>query len=139
MGMRIGEDQWLWVRLMQQGATFCFSPMSLVRYSRSASNRSAAIYRAEQSEHSIAELYNSEGDMTINEYVARIGISKAITQSVRGGTRDAAAAIKAFGYTTRNRRQLRRLRLLNSLPMWLRGVADGAYSALAWIVKKRGL
>lgn len=139
VGMRIGEDQWLWVRLMQQGATFCFSPMSLVRYSRSASNRSAAIYRAEQSEHSIAELYDAEGDLTINEYVARIGIGKAITQSVRGGTRDAAAAIKAFGYTTRNRRQLRRLRLLNSLPMWLRGVADGAYAALAWIVKKRGL
>jgi GT2 family glycosyltransferase len=139
VGMRIGEDQWLWVRLMQQGATFCFSPMSLIRYSRSASNRSAAIYRAEQSEHSIAELYNANGDATINEYVARIGIGKAITQSVRGGTSDAAAAIKAFGYTTRNRRQLRRLRLLNSLPPRLRGVADGAYAALAWIVKKRGL
>lgn len=138
-GMRIGEDQWLWVRLMQRGAQFCFSPMSLVRYSRSASNRSAAIYRAEQTEHSIAELYDAQGDALVNEYVARIGIGKAITQSVRGGTRDAAAAIEAFGYTTRSRRQLRRLRFINALPVWLRGTLNGAYAALAWIVKKRGL
>ena len=138
-GMRIGEDQWLWVRLMQQGAKFCFSPMSLVRYSRSASNRSAAIYRAEKTEYSIEQLLDTKQDVLINEYVARIGIGKAITQSVRGGTEDAARAIKAFGFTTRNRRQLRRLRLLNALPKWLRGAADGAYSALAWIVKKRGL
>lgn len=138
-GMRIGEDQWLWVRLMQQGAKFCFSPQSLVRYSRTASNRSAAIYRAEQTKYSIMQLVDSEGDTLINEYVARIGIGKAITQSVRGGTEDAAEAIRAFGYTTRNRRQLRRLRILNSLPVWLRGSVDGAYSAMAWIVKKRGL
>lgn len=138
-GMRIGEDQWLWVRLMQRGAQFSFSPMSLVRYSRSATNRSAAIYRAEQSEHSIAELYDANGDELVNEYVARIGIGKAITQSVRGGTEDAAAAIKAFSYTQRNRRQMRRLKLLNRLPKWLRGTVDGAYATVAWIVKKRGL
>ncbi|MBR5133878.1 MAG: glycosyltransferase family 2 protein [Alistipes sp.] len=138
-GMRIGEDQWLWVRLMQRGSRFCFSPQSLVRYSRSASNRSAAIYRAEQTEHSIEELVNHKQDTLINEYVARIGIGKAITQSVRGGTEDAAKAIRAFGFTTRNRRQLRRLRLINSLPKWLRGTVDGAYAAVAWIVKKRGL
>lgn len=138
-GMRIGEDQWLWVRLMQRGAQFCFSPMSLVRYSRSASNRSAAIYRREQSEHTIAELVDPQGNAVVNEYVARIGIGKAITQSVRGGTEDAAEAIRAFAYTQRNRRQLRRLKVLNALPKWLRGTVDGAYASVAWIVKKRGL
>ena len=138
-GMCIGEDQWLWVRLMQRGAQFCFSPMSLVRYSRSASNRSAAIYRREQSKHTIAELVDPQGDAMINEYVARIGIGKAITQSVRGGTEDAAEAIRAFAYTQRNRRQLRRLKVLNALPKWLRGTVDGAYASVAWIVKKRGL
>ena len=138
-GMRIGEDQWLWVRLMQRGAQFCFSPMSLVRYSRSASNRSAAIYRREQSEYTIAELVDPQGNAVVNEYVARIGIGKAITQSVRGGTEDAAEAIRAFAYTQRNRRQLRRLKVLNALPKWLRGTVDGAYASVAWIVKKRGL
>ena len=138
-GMRIGEDQWLWVKMVQQGAKFCFSPMSLVRYSRTASNRSAAIYRAEQSAHTIEELYNPEGNSTLNEYVARIAIGKAITQSVRGGTEDARRAAKVFAYTTRSRRQLRRLRILNALPKALRPTADGIYSLLAWAISRKGL
>ena len=139
VGMRMGEDQWVWVRLMQSGAKFCFSPMSLVRYSRTASNRSASIYRTEQSEHSIIELYNPEGDRLTNEYIARIGIGKAITQSVRGGTEDAASAIRDFGYTELNRRQLMRLRITNALPRALRGIVDGIYRTAAWIITKRGL
>ena len=138
-GMRIGEDQWLWARMMQSGAKFCFSPMSLVRYSRSASNRSAAIYRSEESQHSIEELYVPDGDATVNEYVARIAIGKAITQSVRGGTDDARRTAETFSFTRHSRRQLRRLRLLNSLPRMLRPAVDGLYSLLAWSIKRRGL
>ena len=138
-GMRIGEDQWLWVKMVQQGAKFCFSPMSLVRYSRTASNRSASIYRAEQSAHSIEELYTPAGDSTLNEYIARIAIGKAITQSVRGGTEDARRAAKVFAYTTRSRRQLRRLRILNALPKALRPVVDGLYALLAWAISRKGL
>ena len=138
-GMRIGEDQWLWVRMVQCGARFCFSPMRLVRYSRTASNRSASIYRAEHSEHSIEELYNPEQSETLNEYIARIGIGKAITQSLRGGRSDASHAAKVFAYTRRSRRQLRRLKLLNALPMSLRALVDGLYSGLAWVIKRRGL
>lgn len=139
VGMRIGEDQWLWVRMLQQGCNFAFSPMSLVRYSREASNRSAAIYRSEQSDHSIEELYDANGDSTINEYVARIGIGKAITQSVRGGTDDARRAEQAFAYTVNSRRQLKRLKFLNRLPRLLRPMVNGVYAKLAWIVKHRGL
>ena len=139
VGMRIGEDQWLWVRMMQHGAKFCFSPMSLVRYSRTASNRSASIYRAEQSAHSIEELYNPTADSAVNEYIARIALGKAITQSVRGGTDDARRAAKVFAYTTRSRRQLRRLRILNALPKALRPMADGIYSLLAWTISRKGL
>ncbi len=138
-GMRIGEDQWLWARMMQSGAKFCFSPMSLVRYSRSASNRSAAIYRSEESLHSIEELYEPDGDATVNEYVARIAIGKAITQSARGGTDNARRAAEIFSFTRHSRRQLRRLRLLNSLPRMLRPAVDGLYSLLAWSIKRRGL
>lgn len=138
-GMRIGEDQWLWVKMVQQGAKFCFSPMSLVRYSRTASNRSASIYRTEQSAHTIEELYNPAGDSTLNEYVARIAIGKAITQSVRGGTKDARRAAEVFAYTTRSRRQLRRLRILNALPKALRPTADGIYTLLAWLISRKGL
>ena len=138
-GMRIGEDQWLWVKMIQQGAQFAYSPMSLVRYSRSASNRSATIYRAEESRHSIAELYNPKQDERLNEYIARIGIGKAITQSVRGGTEDAKKAVIAFGYTRLSRRQLMRLKLLNHLPVSLRPILNGVYATLAWAIKRRGL
>lgn len=138
-GMRIGEDQWLWVRMVQQGVRFCFSPMSLVRYSREASNRSAAIYRSEHSAHTIEELYDASQPAAINEYVARIGIGKAITQSVRGGTADARRAARAFSYTSRNRRQLLRLRLLNAMPRFLRPVVDSLYRSMAWILFHHGL
>lgn len=138
-GMRLGEDQWLWARMMQMGASFCFSPMTLACYSRTATNRSASIYRSEVSAHSIEELYDVGQRDELNEYVARVGIGKALTQSVRGGTADAERAIKAFGYTRRNARQLRRLRIVNGLPRLLRPMVDGLYSAAAWIFKKRGL
>lgn len=139
VGMRLGEDQWLWARMMQAGGSFCFSPMALVCYSRTATNRSATIYRSETSAHSIEQLYDANQRAELNEYIARVGIGKALTQSVRGGTEDAKRAIEAFSYTQRNRRQLRRLRVINTLPRWMRPAVDGVYSAAAWIFKKRGL
>lgn len=138
-GMRLGEDQWVWIRMVAMGAQFAYSPLSLVRYSRTAENRSASIYRKEQSNHSIEELYSAEQSEVLNEYIARVGIGKAITQSVRGGTEDAQRAIVAFGYTRCNRAQLRRLRLLNVLPCALRSIVNELYSSLAWIIKRRGL
>lgn len=89
--------------------------------------------------HSIAELYDASQSGLLNEYIARVGIGKAITQSVRGGTEDAREAAKMFAYTKRNRRQLRRLRILNSLPRFMRPMVDGAYGMAAWIIKKRGM
>jgi glycosyltransferase involved in cell wall biosynthesis len=138
-GMRIGEDQWLWVRMMQRGCRFAFSPMSLVRYSREASNRSATIYRSEQTQYSLDMLYDPLQSEVLNEYIARIAIGKAITQSVRGGTEDARRVAERFSYTRLSRRQLRRLRILNALPVALRPVADGLYSSLAWLIRHKGL
>lgn len=139
VGMRLGEDQWVWARIMQRGGSFIFSTMPLVCYSRTATNRSASIYRREECEHTIAELFDASQSELLNEYIARVGIGKAITQSVRGGTEDARAAATMFAYTKRNSRQLRRLRVLNSLPRFVRPLVDGAYSAVAWIVKRRGM
>lgn len=138
-GMQIGEDQWLWVSMMKRDAKFCFSPMSLVRYWRTASNRSASIYRSERSAHSLEELYDPAGDATTNEYIARIAIGKAITQSVRGGTDDARHTAEVFAFTRCSRRQLRRLKVLNALPVALRPMVDGIYRAMAWIFKHKGL
>ena len=49
-GMRMGEDQYLWTKLARTSPV-CFSPARLVRYSKAASNRSAAIYRPEHPLH----------------------------------------------------------------------------------------
>ena len=138
-GMRIGEDQWLWIRLIEQGSKFCFSTMPLVRYARTASNRSAKIYRPERCAESIAALYTKDGDPTLNEYIARVGIGKAITQSVHGGTEDAQRAIEAFAYSRLNSRQLRRLRVTNSLPRALRPLFDSLYRSMAWMLRRRGM
>mgnify|MGYP003237932331 CR=1 FL=1 len=55
-GMRMGEDQYLWTKLARTSPV-CFSPARLVRYSKAASNRSAAIYRPEQTRFSFEDLY----------------------------------------------------------------------------------
>lgn len=138
-GMHMGEDQWLWVRILQGGGRFCFSPMPLVRYSRDASNRSASIWRAEHGEHSIEELYDPSQSDDINEYVARIGIGKALILSVRGADAEARRAADFFSYTRRNRRQLRRLGILNAMPAWLRRSVDAAYRGAAWLLLRKGL
>lgn len=44
-GMKIAEDLHLWIRIARRYPV-CFSPERLVRYSRVASNRSAAVYTA---------------------------------------------------------------------------------------------
>ena len=89
--------------------------------------------------HALEELYNPDNDELTNEYIARIAIGKAITQSVRSGTDDARRVAEHFAFTRLSRRQLRRLRVLNSLPVGLRSVVDGLYSFLAWSISRRGL
>lgn len=68
-GMRMGEDQYLWTKLARTSPV-CFSPARLVRYSKAASNRSAAIYRPEQTRFSFEDLYEPAARDSSNEYVA---------------------------------------------------------------------
>lgn len=137
-GMRMGEDQYMWTKIARAGKV-CFSPRVCVNYSRSASNRSAASFRAEHTVYSFEDLYDPAADDSSNEYVARAALGKAIVCSVKGGTEEARRAARFFAYTRRNRRLLHRLRLLNALPPLLRPWADNAYNALAWLLAKKGL
>ena len=50
-GMKIAEDLYMWIRIARRYEV-CFSPERLVRYSRVASNRSAASYTPEKTVHS---------------------------------------------------------------------------------------
>ena len=135
-GMRMGEDQYLWTRVARC-APVCFSPERLVVYTRSASNRSASIFRPEQ--HTLEELYDPAAPEVSNEYVARAALGKALIVSSRGGTAEAARTIAVFRHTRRNRFALRKVRLLNALPAsWRRPLLD-AYNRLAWALAKKGL
>ena len=115
-GMRMGEDQYLWTKLARTSPV-CFSPARLVRYSKAASNRSAAIYRPEQTRFSFEDLYEPAARDSSNEYVARAALGKALVVSAKGGTAEAARAAKFFAYTRHDRRTLRKLRILNALPV----------------------
>ena len=74
-----------------------------------------------------------------NEYIARVALGKALVQSVKGGTDEARKAAKFFAYTRLHRRALRKLRILNALPVSWRATALNIYNRLAWAIAKRGL
>lgn len=74
-----------------------------------------------------------------NEFVARAALGKALIISAKGGTKDAARAIRFFGYTKTYRRTLHKVRILNALPRSWRGPLIGLYNSLAWRIARKGL
>lgn len=137
-GMRLGEDQYLWTKIARQ-SDIAFSPKKMAIYSRAASNRSASIYRAEQTRFSFEELYDSAESDLSNEYIARVALGKALVESVKGGTAAAARAAKFFSYTRLSRRALWKVRVLNSLPRFMRPSLLAAYNWLAWKIAHKGM
>ena len=65
MGMRMGEDQYLWTKIARE-AEVAFWAQPMIIYQKSASNRSASIYRAEQSEFSLEDLYDASASAISN-------------------------------------------------------------------------
>ena len=114
-GMKIAEDLYMWIRIARRYEV-CFSPERLVRYSRVASNRSAASYTPEKTVHSFEELYDPLAPEEDREFVARAALGKALIISTKGGTKEAARAARFFAWTRTYRRTLRKVRALNALP-----------------------
>lgn len=137
-GMRMGEDQYLWTKIARV-AQVAFLPRALAVYSRSAENRSVAIYRTEQTVYSLEDLYDAEADAMSNEYVARVALGKALVECVRGGTAEAERALKFFAYNRLSHRIERKVRLFNALPKSIRGWAYQIYNWLAWHTARKGL
>ena len=137
-GMRMGEEQYFWTRLART-AKVCFSPEPLVRYSKAASNRSASIYRPEQTRFRFEDLYDPATTDASNEYIARAALGKALIVSAKGGTQEAARSADFFSYTRYSRRTLRKVRLLNRLPVSWRTPLLNAYNRLAWILARKGM
>lgn len=138
VGMRLGGDQYMWLKIASQYRV-CFTPERLVNYSMVASNRSAAIYRPEQTLYSLDEFYDPDGDDDRNEFVARVAIGKALDISAKGGTEFARHTIEKYEYTKLYRRGLRKLKILNSLPSRWRPTVHSLYQRLAWRLAHKGL
>ena len=137
-GMKIAEDLYMWIRIARRYEV-CFSPERLVRYSRVASNRSAASYTPEKTVHSFEELYDPLAPEEDREFVARAALGKALIISTKGGTKEAARAARFFAWTRTYRRTLRKVRALNALPAGWRGPVIRLYNALAWRLARKGL
>ena len=139
VGMKLGEDLHLWIRLATD-YPICFTPEALVLYNRSASNRSAGIYTPEQTVHSFEELYRpEEGNSYRNEYVARCAIGKALTLSAKGDTAFGRRTERIFSYTRLYRRGWWKLYLLNRMPARLRPALHDFYNRMAWRLARKGL
>lgn len=137
-GMKIGEDLYVWILIARRYAV-CYSPALLVRYSRVASNRSAAGYTPERTVHSFEELYDPAAPVEEREFIARAALGKALIQSVKGGTREARRTARFFRWTRTYRRTLRKVRILNLLPVAWRGPLLDTYNTLAWRIARKGL
>ncbi len=138
VGMRMAEDQYLWTKIART-AQVAFSPRRLVVYSRAAENRSASIYKPEQTTHSLEELYDPTAKPISNEYVARVALGKALVESSRGGTAVAQRALEFFSYNKLSGKLVRKLRVLNSLPARVRPAALALYNWLAWVIARKGM
>ncbi len=138
LGMKIGEDLHLWIRIARK-YDVAFSPVPLVRYSKTAANRSAAIYTPERTEHSFEELLPEASGDSEREFIARAALGKALIISAKGGTSEARRAARTFGYTRTYRTTLWKVRILNLLPAAWRTPLLNAYNALAWRIARKGL
>ncbi len=136
-GMKLGGDQYMWVKIARDYKV-CYTPLRLTDYYMAASNRSSAIYRAESTPYSFKEFYDKNRP-TLNEYIARVELGKAIVISAKGGTADAADRLNFYAYNRGSRKLWWRLRVMNAMPMPLRAWFHTAYTWLAWKIAKRGL
>ena len=137
-GMKMAGDLYMWIKIARRYRV-CYSPERLARYSKVASNRSATSYTPERTAYSFEELYDPAAPEEEREFIARAALGKALIQSVKGGTEEARRAARVFGWTKVYRRTLRKVRLLNLLPVRWRGPLLDLYNAVAWRLARKGL
>lgn len=137
-GMKIAGDLYMWIKLARRYRV-CFSPRPLVRYLKEASNRSASIYTPEKTAYSFEQLYDPSAPLSEREFVARAALGKALILCAKGDTEAARRAIETFSYTKTYRRTLRKVQVLNRLPVHWRQPLLNFYNRMAWLIAKKGL
>jgi len=137
-GMKLGGDQFMWVKLVAGGWRVAFSPLRMCRYNIAASNRSAATYVAEKTPYSFRD-YRLDGAYWRNEYLAKVEINKALTVSAKGGDDYAREVERFYGYTRLSRRAWHKLWILNRLPRRWRTPLMRFYNGAAWLLARKGV
>lgn len=142
-GMKMGGDQWMWIKLASHYGV-CFSPRALCDYSMVASNRSGAIYTPEVTKYTFEEMLDKpypsrEENFWRGEFVAKCAIGKALTLTAKGDTEFGRRVVHNFGYTRHYRRGLLKLRLLLLVPRRLRPRVHAFYNRMAWRIAHKGL
>ncbi len=137
-GMKMGGDLYMWIKIARRYRV-CFSPARLCNYSKVASNRSSAIYTPERTPYSFETLYDPAAPEAEREFIARAALGKALVLTAKGGTEDAARALRTFAFTRTYRRTWRKVKLLNALPAAWRQPLLNLYNRLAWKLARRGL
>ena len=142
-GMKMGGDQWMWIKLASHYGV-CFSPRALCDYSMVASNRSGAIYTPEVTKYTLEEMLDKpypsrEENFWRGEFVAKCAIGKALTLTAKGDTEFGRRVVRNFGYTKHYRRGLLKLRLLLLVPRRLRPRVHAFYNRMAWRLAHKGL
>ncbi len=136
-GMKLGEDQYLWVKIARDYAV-AYSPARLSIYNLQAENRSTQRYRIEQTPFSMREFYDPTNP-SLNEYIARCEIGKATLHTTFGYTAEARSAERFYAYTRTYRYGWWKLWTLNRLPASWRAPLMRIYKRLAWLVSRKGL
>ncbi len=136
-GMALGGDQYMWVKMASR-YRICFSPRPLARYFVAAANRSAAIYKSERTKYDFRQLLDAK-DFWRNEFIARVALGKALTISSKGGTEDAAKALRDFAFNRHSRITWWKVRIINSLPVKWRLPLLTLYNKAAWKIAKKGM
>ena len=137
-GMKMGGDLYMWIKIARRYPV-CFSPQPLCRYFFFYDKGSSEIDTPERTVYSFEELYDPAAPDDEREFIARAALGKALVLSAKGGTEEAARAIRTFSFTKVYRRTLRKVRLLNALPVRWRGPLLDLYNALAWRIARKGL
>lgn len=136
-GMRLGGDQYMWTKIASRYRV-CFTPERMTDYYMAASNRSAAIYKPEQTVYSFRD-FRGSGDVWLDEYIARVELGKALVISAKGGSEFALSTERFYSYNRLSRRLWWRLWILNRTPKRWRPAIHALYSDLAWRIAHRGL
>jgi len=137
-GMRMGQDSYMWIKLARSYKVV-FTPLRLCRYNRIAQNRTPSIYRGDDGTADFRDFYTGGADPLLDEYAARIALSRAIIISAKGGSEVARQTEQFFSYTRLNRRILLKLRVINRLPRSWRWPLLCLYNRLAWKIARKGL